>query len=167
MHSLYRWSRQSGPFGIRASPAPTSRGSGICSSSPIGGWRHTSSSRFLRDDVRFTHRWAGAIDTNTRFCAHWGLARDGRVAYVNGFTGLGVGAARFAADVCLDLLDNEPTARTELDMVRRRPVPFPPEPLASIGIQATRWSLDRADHSAGRRNILLRSLDALGLGFDS
>ena len=60
------------------------------------------------DDVRFSHRWAGAIDTNTRFCAHWGLARDGRVAYVNGFTGLGVGAARFAADVCLDLLDGTP-----------------------------------------------------------
>jgi glycine/D-amino acid oxidase-like deaminating enzyme len=119
------------------------------------------------DDVRFSHRWAGAIDTSTRFCAHWGLARGGRVAYVNGFTGLGVGAARFAADVCLDLLDGEPTERTELDMVRRRPPPFPPEPLASIGIQATRWSLDRADHSAGRRNLLLRTLDALGLGFDS
>ena len=57
------------------------------------------------DDVRFSHRWAGAIDTNTRFCAHWGLAHGGRVAYVNGFTGLGVGAARFAADVCLDLLE--------------------------------------------------------------
>jgi glycine/D-amino acid oxidase-like deaminating enzyme len=119
------------------------------------------------DDVRFTHRWGGAIDTNTRFCAHWGLARDGRVAYVNGFTGLGVAATRFAADVCLDLLDGNPTARTELEMVRKRPLPFPPEPLASIGIQATRWSLDRADHSAGRRNILLRTLDALGLGFDS
>jgi glycine/D-amino acid oxidase-like deaminating enzyme len=119
------------------------------------------------EDVRFTHRWAGAIDTNTRFCAHWGLARDGRVAYVNGFTGLGVGAARFAADVCLDLLDATPTARTELEMVRKRPLPFPPEPLASIGIQATRWSLDRADHSAGRRNVLLRTLDTLGLGFDS
>ncbi len=119
------------------------------------------------DDVRFSHRWAGAIDTNTRFCAHWGTARDGRVAYVNGFTGLGVGAARFAADVCLDLLGDEPTPRTELEMVRKRPLPFPPEPLASMGIQATRWSLDRADHSAGRRNVLLRSLDALGLGFDS
>lgn len=119
------------------------------------------------DDARFSHRWAGAIDTNTRFCAHWGLARDGRVAYVNGFTGLGVGAARFAADVCLDLLEGKPTPRTELEMVRRRPLPFPPEPLASIGIQATRWSLDRADHSAGRRNLLLRTLDALGLGFDS
>lgn len=119
------------------------------------------------DDVTFSHRWAGAIDTNTRFCAHWGLARDGRVAYVNGFTGLGVGAARFAADVCLDLLDGAPTQRTALEMVRERPLPFPPEPLASMGIQATRWSLDRADHAAGRRNLLLRGLDALGLGFDS
>ncbi|MCX2713372.1 NAD(P)/FAD-dependent oxidoreductase [Mycolicibacterium sp. J2] len=119
------------------------------------------------DDVRFTHRWAGAIDTNTRFCAHWGTAHGGRVAYVNGFTGLGVGATRFAADVCLDLLDGKPTARTELEMVRRKPLPFPPEPLASAGIQATRWSLDRADHSAGRRNLLLRTLDRFGLGFDS
>ena len=119
------------------------------------------------DDVTFTHRWAGPIDTNTRFCAHWGLAREGRVAYVNGFTGLGVAATRFAADVCLDLLDGATTARTGLEMVRKKPLPFPPEPLASAGIQATRWSLDRADHSAGRRNLLLRALDAAGLGFDS
>ena len=119
------------------------------------------------DDVTFTHRWAGPIDTNTRFCAHWGLAREGRVAYVNGFTGLGVAATRFAADVCLDLLDGVTTARTGLEMERKKPLPFPPEPLASAGIQATRWSLDRADHSAGRRNLLLRALDAAGLGFDS
>lgn len=118
-------------------------------------------------DVRFGYRWAGAIDTNTRFCAHWGLARGGRVAYVNGFTGLGVGASRFGADVCLDLLDGADNERTRLKMVRTKPMPFPPEPLASIGINATRWSLDRADHSAGRRNVLLRTLDALGLGFDS
>jgi glycine/D-amino acid oxidase-like deaminating enzyme len=117
--------------------------------------------------VRFSHRWAGAVDTNTRFCAHWGLARDGRVAYVNGYTGLGVAATRFAADVCLDLLEGADTPRTELEMVRKRPLPFPPEPLASVGIQATRWSLDRADHAEGRRNALLRALDALGLGFDS
>ncbi|WP_319434363.1 FAD-dependent oxidoreductase [Mycobacterium sp. RTGN5] len=119
------------------------------------------------DDVRFSHRWAGAIDTNTRFCAHWGLAGRGRIAYVNGFTGLGVGAARFAADVCLDLLDGHPTERTELEMVNRKPLPFPPEPAASIGIQATRWSLNQADHHAGKRNVFLRTLDRLGLGFDS
>lgn len=119
------------------------------------------------DDVRFTHRWAGAVDANSRFCAHWGRAAGGRIAYVNGFTGLGVGAARFAADVCLDMVEGHSTVRTELEMVRQKPMPFPPEPLASVGIQATRWSLNRADHNAGKRNIFLRTLDRLGLGFDS
>lgn len=118
-------------------------------------------------DVRFAHRWAGAIDTNTRFCAHWGLAGRGRISYVNGYTGLGVGAARFGADVCLDLLDGRPTERTDLEMVRAKPLPFPPEPIASAGIHATRWSLAHADRNAGRRNLFLRTLDRLGLGFDS
>ena len=52
-------------------------------------------------------------------------------------------------------------------MVGTRPVPFPPEPLAYLGIQLTRWSLDRADHNRGQRNAWLRTLDRLGLGFDS
>jgi hypothetical protein len=67
----------------------------------------------------------------------------------------------------LDLLAGKPTERTELDLVRRRPLPFPPEPLAYVGIQATRWSLARADRREGRRNLWLRTLDRAGLGFDS
>lgn len=117
--------------------------------------------------VRFSHRWGGVIDTSTRFAAFYGTALGGRVAYAAGYTGLGVGTTAFAADVLLDLLAGRPTERTELEMVRSRPLPFPPEPFATVGIQATRWSLDRADHDGGRRNVLLRSLDALGLGFDS
>jgi len=119
------------------------------------------------EGLRVTHQWAGAIDTSTRFCAFYGLARQGRVAHAAGFTGLGVGATRFAGDVLLDLLDGKPTGRTRLEMVRRKPWPFPPEPIAALGIQATRWSLDRADHRQGRRNMWLRTLDRLGLGFDS
>ena len=46
-------------------------------------------------------------------------------------------------------------------------MPFPPEPVAALGIHATRWSLDRSDHRQGRRNLWLRGLDAMGLGFDS
>jgi hypothetical protein len=42
-----------------------------------------------------------------------------------------------------------------------------PEPVASAGIQFARWSLDRADHREGHRNPLMRTLDRLGLGFDS
>jgi glycine/D-amino acid oxidase-like deaminating enzyme len=116
--------------------------------------------------IRFTHRWSGVIDTSTRFCAFYGRAHAGRTVYAAGFTGLGVGASRFAADVMLDLLAGEDTERTRLRMVRERAVPFPPEPFAWIGIQLTRWSLARADRT-GRRNAWLRTLDRLGLGFDS
>ncbi|NPC42190.1 FAD-dependent oxidoreductase [Nocardioides sp. zg-1230] len=119
------------------------------------------------EGVRFTHRWAGAIDTSTQFAAFYGTTHGGRVAHAAGFTGLGVGATRFAADVLLDLLAGQPTERTELRMVRKRPLPFPPEPLASAGINLTRWSLDRADHREGRRNVFLQALDRAGLGFDS
>lgn len=119
------------------------------------------------DGLKFSHRWAGAIDTSTRFCAFFGVARGGRVAYAAGFTGLGVAATRFAADVMLDKLDGLTTEYTELRMVRERPLPFPPEPAASIGINLTRRSLNRADHNKGRRDILLKTLDAAGLGFDS
>ncbi|MDY7102267.1 MAG: FAD-binding oxidoreductase [Actinomycetota bacterium] len=117
-------------------------------------------------DLRFTHRWAGAIDTSTSFCAFYGTALSGRAAYALGFTGLGVATTRFAADVVLDLLSGEDTERTGLTMVRRPPPPFPPEPLASLGIGLTRWSLARHDDT-GRRNRWLRALDRLGLGFDS
>jgi glycine/D-amino acid oxidase-like deaminating enzyme len=119
------------------------------------------------DEVRFTHSWAGAIDTCSRFCAFFDLSADGRVSSVAGYTGLGVGASRFGARTMLDLLSGHETELTSLDFVRRKPVPFPPEPLRSVGIQATRWSMARADRNEGRRNPWLRTLDRLGLGFDS
>jgi glycine/D-amino acid oxidase-like deaminating enzyme len=119
------------------------------------------------EGVSFTHRWGGAIDTCSRFCAFFGTAHRGRVAYALGYTGLGVGASRFGARVMLDLLSGSRTELTGLEMVRRKPVPFPPEPLAYLGIQATRRSLARADRRGGRRNLWLRTLDAAGMGYDS
>ncbi|MBO0979703.1 FAD-binding oxidoreductase [Microbacterium sp. SD291] len=119
------------------------------------------------EGLRFTHRWAGAIDSSSRFCAFFGTARRGRVAYATGFTGLGVGAARFAADVMLDRLSGVATERTELRMVREKPIPFPPEPAAAIGINLVRAAMNRADHNEGRRNLFLKALDAVGMGFDS
>ena len=119
------------------------------------------------EGIGFSHRWGGVIDTCSRFCAFFGTAHRDRVAYALGYTGLGVGASRFGARVMLDLLSGEQTELTGLRLVRGKPVPFPPEPLAYLGIQATRWSLARADRRAGRRNLWLRALDAAGLGFDS
>jgi glycine/D-amino acid oxidase-like deaminating enzyme len=119
------------------------------------------------EGIRFSHRWGGVIDTCTRFSVTFGTELDGRVAYAVGYTGLGVGASRFGARVCLDLLDGRPTERTGLAMVRSSPRPFPPEPARWAGITLTRRALERADHHQGRRGPWLRLLDRLGLGFDS
>ncbi|AGL17703.1 FAD-binding oxidoreductase [Actinoplanes sp. N902-109] len=118
-------------------------------------------------DVRFTHKWGGVIDACSRFSSFFGTGYGGRLAYAAGYTGLGVGATRFGADVMLDLLDGRRTERTALKMVRTKPVPFPPEPLRTGVIQLTRWSIARADQHDGRRNLWLRTLDRVGLGFDS
>jgi glycine/D-amino acid oxidase-like deaminating enzyme len=119
------------------------------------------------EGLRFSHQWGGAIDTCTRFFAFFGTAYAGHAAYALGYTGLGVAATRFGANVMLDLLGGRETERTSLEMVRRKPLPFPPEPLAWAGIEATRWSLASADRNGGHRNTWLRTLDRLGLGFDS
>lgn len=117
--------------------------------------------------VRFGHAWGGAIDTSTRFTAFWQRACDDKVCAVQGYTGLGVGASRFGAQVALELLENADTARTRLEMVRSKPLPFPPEPLRWAGIQLTRRSIAGADARGGRRNLWLRALDRFGVGFDS
>jgi glycine/D-amino acid oxidase-like deaminating enzyme len=119
------------------------------------------------DGLRFSHAWGGAIDTCTRFCSFWGQAMGGKVAYVMGYTGLGVGASRFGAQVMLDLLSGQETERTALQLVQSKPIPFPPEPVRAAAINLTRWSIDRADRSQGERNVWLRTLDRFGLGFDS
>jgi hypothetical protein len=97
----------------------------------------------------------------------FGTTHGGRLSYALGYTGLGVGASRFGARVALDLLDGRATEATGLEMVRCRPLPFPPEPLRSGVIQLTRNRLAAADRNEGRRGLWLRTLDRLGLGFDS
>jgi hypothetical protein len=77
-----------------------------------------------------------------------------------------VAASRFGAAVMLDLLDGRSSVATSTDFVRDKPLPFPPEPFRYAGIKATRWSLAREDRT-GKRNLWLRTLDRLGLGFDS
>ncbi|HEV2426878.1 MAG TPA: FAD-dependent oxidoreductase [Acidimicrobiales bacterium] len=119
------------------------------------------------EGIRFTHAWGGAIDTCSRFSPFWDTAMRGKVAYVLGYTGLGVASTRFGAATMLDLLDGLDTERTRLTMVRRRPWPFPPEPLRWLFIRATQAAIRSADEHDGRRNLWLKLMDALGLGFDS
>ena len=118
------------------------------------------------EGLGFSHRWAGPIGTTSKFAATYGTRFDGRLSWVGGYTGLGVGASRFGARVALDLVDGLETERTALRMVRRKPIPFPPEPLRSLAIQTTRRAIAKADRT-GEEGRLLRTLARFGVGFDS
>jgi hypothetical protein len=78
-----------------------------------------------------------------------------------------VAASRFGARVALDLVHARDTELTNLELVRTRPIPFPPEPVRYAVVQATRRALARADERGGRRGPWLRALDRIGAGFDS
>jgi glycine/D-amino acid oxidase-like deaminating enzyme len=118
-------------------------------------------------DLQFPHRWGGAIDTTSRFTVTFGQALGGRLTYALGYTGLGVGASRWAGGVVRDLLLRPDSDLLKMRFVRSRPLPFPPEPFRSIAVNTVRHELDRADRNEGRRGLILRTLDALGIGFDS
>jgi glycine/D-amino acid oxidase-like deaminating enzyme len=128
--------------------------------------------RFFRtfpqlEGLRFSHRWGGAIDTCSRFAVFFHTLHGGKVAYAAGYTGLGVGASRFGATTALDLVDGVDSETTRLTLVRKRPLPFPPEPLRGPTIRTVQWLMHRADLNGGKRSLPLRVLDRMGLGFDS
>ncbi|MDG2261403.1 MAG: FAD-dependent oxidoreductase, partial [Actinomycetota bacterium] len=119
------------------------------------------------EGLTFTHRWGGPIATTTRFTASWGIGSRGDVAWVGGYTGLGIGASRFGARVALDLVDGRDTERTALSMVQKPPIPFPPEPLRSFGVSVTKRAIQRQDRRGGRQGAWLSLLNRFGVGFSS
>lgn len=119
------------------------------------------------EGLGFSHRWAGPIGTTSKFTAAFGHAHRRRLVWVAGYTGLGVGASRWGARVGLDLVDGKSTERTELKMVRRKPLRFPPEPIRNPLIQFTRRQIAQADANHGAPGPWLRLLEAFGVGFDS
>ena len=119
------------------------------------------------EGLQFAHRWGGPIASSTRFTAGWGTTHGGTVSWVAGYTGLGVAASRFGARVALDLVDGRSTERTQLAMVRNKPIPFPPEPARWLGVSVTQRAIQRADRKEGRQGPWLRLLGRFGMGFDA
>lgn len=128
----------------------------------------------------FPYRWGGPIAATTRFTPFFGTARGGALVYGLGYTGHGVGSTRLAGRILAqlaarDLVERDVLAsRTNpsdgellnLRMVRRQPLPYPPEPLRGWAIGAVTRALRRVD--AGRPSgLLLNTLDRFGIGFSS
>ena len=133
-------------------------------SSSLGGQlrRHVPTARRIH-----THRWGGAIDTTTRFAVTFGDTLGGRVHYALGYTGLGVGASRWAAGILRDKPLRPESDLLRLRFVRSTPLPIPPEPLRTPVVNAMRDAVIGADTADGQRSLFLRAMDALGVGFDS
>jgi glycine/D-amino acid oxidase-like deaminating enzyme len=119
------------------------------------------------DGTGFSHRWGGAIDTTTRFCATFGEVMGGRVHYALGYTGLGVGASRWAAGILRDKVLRPDSELLRLRFVRSAPLPIPPEPIRTPVVGLMRDAVLHADADGVRRSLFLRAMDAIGVGFDS
>ena len=109
------------------------------------------------DGLTFPYRWGGAIDTTSRFTVTFGQTMGGRVTYALGYTGLGVGASRWAAGVVRDFI-----LRPDEDRLRLRIVTVAARSRSRRSrcgrstVEAVRHELDRADRNEGRRGILLK-----------
>lgn len=116
--------------------------------------------------LEFPYQWGGAIDSTTRLTPFFGRAVGGRLAYGLGFTGHGLGSTRIAGRILAQMTLDQPHDYLSLALARRKPLPYPPEPLRGPAVRAVTRALRRVD--AGERpGVLLRVLDKMGLGFSS
>ncbi|HKD20075.1 MAG TPA: FAD-dependent oxidoreductase [Thermoanaerobaculia bacterium] len=115
--------------------------------------------------LEFPYAWGGPIASTTRLTPFFGTL-EGRIAYALGYTGHGIGSTRVAGRILAYLTLERPSPFLDLAMVRRKPFPFPPEPLRRAAVSLVTRSLRRVD-AGGRPGLILRALDALGIGFSS
>jgi glycine/D-amino acid oxidase-like deaminating enzyme len=117
-------------------------------------------------DVEFPYAWGGAICSTTRFTPFFGAAEKGRVLYGLGYTGHGLGTTHLAGQILAHMALSRRSPLLDLVLVRRKPFPYPPEPLRSVAVRAVTRALRRVD-AGGRPGLLLRCLDAMGIGLSS
>jgi len=115
--------------------------------------------------LAFPFAWGGPIASTTRLTPFFGTL-EGRIAYGLGYTGHGIGSTRVAGKILAHLVLEKPSPLLSLSMVRRKPFPFPPEPLRRLAVSSVTRALRRVD--AGKApGPLLKVLDALGISFSS
>jgi glycine/D-amino acid oxidase-like deaminating enzyme len=117
-------------------------------------------------ELEFPFAWGGPICSTTRMTPYFGRALAGRVCYGLGYTGHGLGTTRLAGRILAHLALDRPSELLELSLVRKKPFPYPPEPVRSWSVRAVTRALRRVD--AGEQpSLLLRVLQRMGIGFSS
>ncbi len=117
-------------------------------------------------ELEFPWAWGGAICATTRFSPFFGRALGGRVLYGLGFTGHGLGTTHLAGKILAHLALRRDSELLNLKLVRELPFPYPPEPIRRWAVGQVSRALRRVDRGEPP-NLLLRCLDALGIGLSS
>jgi glycine/D-amino acid oxidase-like deaminating enzyme len=116
--------------------------------------------------ISFPYAWGGPICATTRFTPFFGSVYRGRVFYGLGYTGHGLGTTHLAGQILAHMALGRASRLLDLKLVREKPFPYPPEPFRTWAVRAVTRALRRVD--AGQRpGLLLRALDALGIGLSS
>lgn len=118
------------------------------------------------EGLAFPYAWGGPICSTTRMTPYFGRALGGRLCYGLGYTGHGLGTTRLAGRILAHLALDRPGDLLDLSLVRKKPFPYPPEPLRSWAVARVTESLRRVDAGASP-GLLLRMLERMGIGFSS
>lgn len=118
------------------------------------------------EGVDFPFGWGGPIASTTRMTPFFGSLHNGHTLYALGYTGQGIGTTRVAGKILAHMALSTPHELLQLKMVTKKPFPYPPEPLRTWMVRAVTWSLKRVDEG-NKPNLLLKMLDALGIGLSS
>lgn len=116
--------------------------------------------------LKWEYAWGGPIASTSRLTPFFGTAARGRIHYGLGYTGLGIANSRLAGKILAHMALARPHELLHLAMVQHKPLPYPPEPLRKLAVNAVTSSLRRVDAGA-KPSLLLKILDVLGIGFSS
>ncbi len=117
-------------------------------------------------NLAFPFRWGGPIASTTRLTPFFGTAAAGRLSYGLGYTGHGIASTRIAGRILAHRALELESALFDLAIVRKKPMPYPPEPFRRAAVALVTGALRRVD-AGGRPGLLLRVLDRLGISFSS
>jgi glycine/D-amino acid oxidase-like deaminating enzyme len=110
-------------------------------------------------DVRFSHRWGGPFSVTTDLVPAMGYLGSERAVYSLGCIGHGVSMTHLNAQTLRDMILQRKTDLVEGPFVRKRLLPWPPEPVRSAAGYGMRAVLQAEDHA---REAPLRKRKAEG-----
>ena len=102
------------------------------------------------ENFEFTHAWGGVLGVPRDRMPTMGFNPRTGVALAFGYSGEGVATANLSGRVLTDLLTETDSDLTNLPMASHKPVPWEPEPLRAIGVNAVRRSRSRENEQVER-----------------